>query len=189
MPCRGHQPSPVPGRLPWDFRPFDVVSSRSPLTRVCLARYVPLPGFLNLLAACSSSNLVGLFHPTDIPGILSSRAFSSTRAVTPRRRPFPSCRCLPSVRHLACARWSRVLGTRWNGGARSVRRPWCGRARPCGRLQGFAHVSSSFGPLGCYPSWPADALLDFLLSRVCRPAAMVRISPDLLPCFGRRDSR
>jgi hypothetical protein len=97
LPCLGHQPSPVPGHLPWDFRPFDVVSSWSPLTRVCLARYVPLPGFRNLLAACSSSNLAGLFHPADIPGILSSRAFSSTPAVAPRRCPMPSCRCLPAA--------------------------------------------------------------------------------------------
>jgi hypothetical protein len=63
-------------------------------TRVYLARYVPLPGFRNLLAAYSSPTLVGLFHPTDAPGILPFRAFSSRRAVTPCRRPLPSCRCL-----------------------------------------------------------------------------------------------
>lgn len=91
------QLSPVPGRLPWDFCPFDVASSRSPLTRVCLTRYVPLSGFRNLVAVYSSSNLVGLFRPTDVRGIPSSRAFSSTRAVAPRRRPMPSWRFQPRV--------------------------------------------------------------------------------------------
>jgi len=38
-------------------------------TRVCLTRYVPLAGFRNLSAACSSLNLVGLFQPTDARGI------------------------------------------------------------------------------------------------------------------------
>lgn len=68
------------------------------LFRVCLTRYVPLAGFRNLLAAYSSSNLVGLFHPTDAHGIPSSRAFSSPRAVSPHRRSMPSCRSfLPSA--------------------------------------------------------------------------------------------
>jgi hypothetical protein len=67
-------------------------------SRVCLTRYVPLAGFRNLLAVFSSSNLVGLFHPTDAHGIPSSRAFSSPRAVSPHRRSMPSCRCfLPST--------------------------------------------------------------------------------------------
>lgn len=57
--------------------PSSVVSVRSPLPRVCLARYVPLPGFLNLLAAYSSDHLAGLFHPADTPGISPFRAFSS----------------------------------------------------------------------------------------------------------------
>lgn len=102
--------------------------------RVCLTRYVPLSGFRNLLAAYSSSNLVGLFRPTDVPGITPSRAFSSPRAVSPHRRSMPSCRSfLPS----ASPRYPV------DGGAHHVR-PRFERTRPRGRLQGFALVSSSF---------------------------------------------
>jgi len=60
--------------------PYSVASAWSPLPRACLTRYVPLPGFLNLLAAYSSLHLAGLFHPADTPGISPSRAFSSRRA-------------------------------------------------------------------------------------------------------------
>jgi len=136
------QLSPEPGRLPWDFCPFGVVSSWSPLSRVCLARYVPLPGFRNLLAAFSSSNLVGLFHPTDTRGILSSRAFSSTRAVTPRRCPLPSCR------HLPCA--LGVLGS-----LRIAQRP---ASRPCSRGE-LVHGRSDVTPPG-QPmlSWTSSSL-------------------------------
>jgi hypothetical protein len=90
-------------------------------SRVCLTRYVPLAGFRNLLAVFSSSNLVGLFHPTDALGIPSSRAFSSPRAVSPHRRSMPSCRCfLPSTS-------PRFPG---DGGAHHVRRPRFERTRP-----------------------------------------------------------
>jgi len=75
--------------------PYSVVSVRSPLTRVYLARYVPLPGFLNLLAAFSSDSLAGLFHPADTPGIRPFRAFSSWRAGCLFGHPLPSWRCLP----------------------------------------------------------------------------------------------
>ena len=151
--------------------PFDVVSSRSPLPRVCLARYVPLPGFRNLLAACSSSNLVGLFHPTDIHGIPSFRAFSSTRAVTPRRCPMPSCRYPP------CG-----LGAL---GFPSIRTVAAFRALLTWRARS--------GPVGCYSSRSADALLDLILSRVFRPRrwpglhrASSRASTDPVPREGRR---
>jgi len=73
------------------------------------------------LTVFSSSNLVGLFHPTDAHGILSSRAFSSSRAVSPRRRPIPSCRYfLPSTS-------PRLPGDR---GAHHVRLPRYERTRP-----------------------------------------------------------
>jgi hypothetical protein len=39
------------------------------LARACLTRYVPLAGFLNLLAAFSSAHLAGLFRPADTHGI------------------------------------------------------------------------------------------------------------------------
>jgi len=39
------------------------------LTRVCLTRYVPLTGFLNLLGLYSSRNLPVLFHTGDAHGI------------------------------------------------------------------------------------------------------------------------
>jgi len=73
----------------------------SPLTRACLTRYVPSSGFRNLLTACSSSILVGLFHPTDIRGIRPPE-------LSPRHEPWhlAGARCPPAV----AAFRSRVLG-------------------------------------------------------------------------------
>jgi hypothetical protein len=45
------------------------------LPRVYLTRYIPLAGFLNLLAAYSSAHLAGLFHPADTPGIHVLQSF------------------------------------------------------------------------------------------------------------------
>jgi hypothetical protein len=44
----------------------------SPLTRVYLTRYVPLTGFLNLLAAYSSDCAMVLFHTMSTHGICSA---------------------------------------------------------------------------------------------------------------------
>jgi len=50
-------------------------SDLSPHTRVYLTRYVPLPGFLNLLVVFSSNHPVVLFHTTGTHG-MSSTEFS-----------------------------------------------------------------------------------------------------------------
>jgi hypothetical protein len=41
-------------------------------TKLCLLRFVPSPGFLNLMTACSSQYLVALFHVTGTCGVLPS---------------------------------------------------------------------------------------------------------------------
>jgi hypothetical protein len=56
------------------------INDRSPLTRVCLSRYVPLSGFLNLPAGYSSNRLEVLFHTSNAHGISPSRAFPSQTA-------------------------------------------------------------------------------------------------------------
>jgi len=45
------------------------INERSPPTRVCLSRYVPLSGFLNLSAGYSSIRPEVLFHTSNAPGI------------------------------------------------------------------------------------------------------------------------
>jgi len=87
---------------------------------------------------------VGLFHPTDAHGIPSSRAFSSSRAVSPHRRSMPSCRCfLPSTS-------PRFPG---DGGAHHVRRPRFERTRPqmasgrCSRAE-LVHDPADVTPRG-----------------------------------------
>jgi hypothetical protein len=61
------------------------------LPRVCLARFVPPSGFLNLLAASSSPHLVALFHATSAWGF-SLQSFPLPRSGSVSRRPMPSCR-------------------------------------------------------------------------------------------------
>jgi hypothetical protein len=175
----GDQPSLTPGHLPWGFRPFDVVSSRSPPDPGLPSRYVPLAGFLNLLAAYSSSNLVGLFHPTNARGILSFRAFSSSRAVTPYRGPVPSCRCLPAV-----TPGPRLPG---GGGAHTlVLGRACETWRPASGP--FSRDELVRDPPDVTPrgrpmlSWTCSSLRSSL------PAAMARPSPSLLSCFSRQTS-
>jgi hypothetical protein len=55
-------------------------------SRACLTRYVPLAGFLNLLAAYSSKYLAGLFRPADTHGILTLQSFLLPTSRTPFRR-------------------------------------------------------------------------------------------------------
>jgi hypothetical protein len=54
--------------------------------------YGPSPAFLTPSTACSSSSLAGLFHPAATSGIHLSGVSSRCPALTPRRRPVPSCR-------------------------------------------------------------------------------------------------
>jgi hypothetical protein len=55
-------------------------NNRSPQSRVCLARYVPLSGFFNLSAGYSSSRPEVLFHTSNARGISPSRVFPSRTA-------------------------------------------------------------------------------------------------------------
>jgi hypothetical protein len=54
-------------------------------SRACLTRYVPLAGFLNLLAAYSSKHLAGFFHPADTHGIRTLQSFLLPTSRTPCR--------------------------------------------------------------------------------------------------------
>jgi hypothetical protein len=134
--------------------------------------YVPLSGFLNLLAACSSSILAGLFHPADAHGIQPFRAFSSSRAVTPCRRPLPSCRYLPlSARpRYSLGRGARtfVLGSNAQDLAVDFRAFLSCRAR-AGRGDFTPHVQSML-------SWALSSLGSGSLRR------WLDLHRDLLPC-------
>jgi hypothetical protein len=55
--------------------PTAFVKSEVHLLRVCLARYVPLSGFFNLLGISSSRNLPVLFHTGNALGIYPSGLF------------------------------------------------------------------------------------------------------------------
>ena len=48
-------------------------SAESTYSRVCLTRFVPLPGFFNLLAAYSSADREALFHASYTHGVLLER--------------------------------------------------------------------------------------------------------------------
>jgi hypothetical protein len=69
-------------------------------SRVCLARYVALPGFLSLLALCFSRRLPALFHAGNALGVPPSRAFPPRQAGTTFRCPMPSCRLPPRTARL-----------------------------------------------------------------------------------------
>jgi hypothetical protein len=57
------------------FSPSALEESEVHSTRVCLARYVPLPGFLTLLGVCSSRNHSVLFHTENAHGVSPSGLF------------------------------------------------------------------------------------------------------------------
>jgi hypothetical protein len=76
------------------------------LPRVCLARYVPLAGFLNLLAAYSSVHLAGLFHPADTPGIHVLQSF----LLPTSRPPFRSASALLTLPSRARAGLGSAVG-------------------------------------------------------------------------------
>jgi len=62
----------------------------SPLTtEFYLLRFVPPPGFRNLLTACSSQCLVALFHATGTRWVLPSELFSFPGAVPSLNGPGP----------------------------------------------------------------------------------------------------
>jgi hypothetical protein len=117
---------------------------------------------------------VGLFHPTDARGIPSSRAFSSSRAVTPCRRPLPSCRYLPPSASPRCpldrGAHTLVLGSIVRDLAVDFR--------------AFLPCRARSWMCGCYSAHPADALLDFVLSRVspCCEDGSTLAEPPLM-CF------
>jgi hypothetical protein len=50
----------------------------SPHSQVCLAWFVTLSGFLNLLALCFSRNLLALFHASNALGVQPFRVFPPT---------------------------------------------------------------------------------------------------------------
>jgi len=62
--------------------------------QACLTRYVPSPGPLTLLTACSATTPAGLFHPARALGVPPFRA-CSRRAGTPL-----GARCPPDVSHV-----------------------------------------------------------------------------------------
>jgi hypothetical protein len=60
-------------------------------SRVCLIRFVPPSGFLNLLTAYPSPYFATLFHAADTLGF-SLQSFPLSRSRDASRRPLPSCR-------------------------------------------------------------------------------------------------
>jgi hypothetical protein len=96
------------------------------LPRVCLTRFVPPSGFLNLLAAFPSPHLVALFHATDACGVLPPELSPPRGAVPPL-----GGRCPPVVLPPAP--------------------PFRRRMTPGGRrLQGFVPRVESVAPVRCY---------------------------------------
>jgi hypothetical protein len=73
----GPYPPPVsrPKAPSLGFSPLRDVNQRSPRSRASQARFVPSSGFLTPSTACSSTGLVGLFHPTATSGIHPSGIF------------------------------------------------------------------------------------------------------------------
>jgi hypothetical protein len=120
--------------------------------RVCLARFVPPSGFLNLLAAFPSPHLAALFHAADACGVLPSELSPPRGAVPPL-----GGLCPPVVRPPAP--------------------PFRRRMTPGGRrLQGFAPLAESVAPVRCYtPRRP-------MLSWACSPLGFSFPRPwSLLP--------
>lgn len=132
------------------------VAASTRITRACLTRYVPSPGVLTLLTACSASTPPGLFHPGSAHGVRPFRAFSSRGAVAPS-----GARCLPDVPARGPTRQPATMSSRAE--------PWFVRADPppptteadAGRLQGIAPLESSLPSSGGLDRQRLDALLGF----------------------------
>jgi hypothetical protein len=94
-----------------------LTSSPRSMTRVCLARYVPPPGFPTLLTACSSTTLPALFHAGALMEFHPSERF-------PRPEPhrLSTARCPPAVA-ARIARWrARGLAHRQRRGRHAAPR-------------------------------------------------------------------
>jgi len=142
--------------------PYSVASAWSPLPRACLTRYVPLPGFLNLLAAYSSLHLAGLFHPADTPGIFTLQSF----LLATSRAPLRSLLC-PLGITFPTNRWPRNLDS-----------------------LGAADFDLGFvvdGPVGCLQGFPP--VRELVVNRTVLPVAVTRCSPGLFPSLGSSPSR
>jgi len=152
--------------------PYSVVSARSLLPRACLTRYVPIPGFLNLLSACSSAHLAGLFHPADTPGISPFRAFSSRRSERLLDARFPLGIAFLRIDALGISIRRRLR-----------LRPRFRRRRTCRLPSGpFSRLRARCQPHDVTRRGRSMLSWVFSLSRVFPPSAMARSSPRLLSC-------
>jgi len=168
-------------------RGFVPYSTRGParlryIPRAYRTRYVPPPGFLTLLTACSAPTPPGLFHPGGAHGVRPFRAFSSRGAAAPS-----GARCPPDVHaagpprsiHPTSSRagpWSVHAGTPSNRAEAGTR-----------RLQGFAPLGSSWPSDGGLDRRRLDALLGFRLSRGPALASGPAIDTEQLPWPSRPD--
>jgi hypothetical protein len=114
----------APQRTPIGFFPLRRFSWLSPLPRVCLTRYVPLSGFLNLLAVCSSANREALFHASYAHGVLPSE-------VSPHVNPSSSRSRSPHAVGRACP---PAVSALWPADRQTPTRSIC---QIPSRLQGF----------------------------------------------------
>jgi hypothetical protein len=165
LPCRtpSHSGSVGADAFHGVLRPYGVVSTRSPLT----------PGLPHpVRSACRFSQ--------PLSGLLLRLPCGF---VSPRRHPWDSRpselspldepAALPVGHCPLDVAFPSPCGPRIRGGPGARRTSLgSGRSRPRGRLQGFAPVESSFVTGLRLSPRPADALLDFYLSRVCPPSAI-----------------
>lgn len=172
----------VPSR---GFRPLQhmKIGASTNIPRAFHARYVPSPGFLTLLTACSAPTPPGLFHPGSAHGVAPFRAFSSRGAATPS-----GARCPPDVHAAGPTRPPRPASSRAE--------PWPTRAGTQNertetgtrRLQGFAPLGSSLPSSGGLDRRRLDALLGFRLSRGSALAPSPVVHTGRLPWASRPDS-
>lgn len=129
------------------------------------------------------------------PGTFRSQVFATSQRLAPPRTswvcftPLTSLGFCPPERSPRHVPW-RLAGARCplavaflpfasprypvNGGARHVR-PRFGRRDLAADFRALLTCRARAEPIRCYSSWSVDALLDLVLSRVCRPAV---IGPD-----------
>lgn len=113
--CRAcpHKPRRVSknAETPYDSTDFHEVScpssvsyDRSPQPWACLTQFVPLSGFLNLVAVYSFDRVEALSHASSAHGVRPFRVFPSRAAGHSHRMPLP-LRPLTYFRALASQRW------------------------------------------------------------------------------------
>jgi len=128
----------------------------------CLLRFVPPPGFRNLLTAFSSQCLVALFRATGTRWVLPSELFSFAGSRTASRRPLPSCRSLPVPRF----RENATTGQSRLQGLALLESPWPAAywlgLRPPGALLGFrpSRVTHSARRKRCFHFLPLLSLTE-----------------------------